>query len=39
LTWWLGAFALIFGVALIILAFRLRLRRNEYPDAPIAAPA
>jgi len=39
LTWWLGAFALIFGVALIILAFRLRLRRNEYPDAPIAAAA
>jgi len=24
-------------VALIILAFRLRLRRNEYPDAPAAA--
>jgi uncharacterized membrane protein HdeD (DUF308 family) len=39
LTWWLGAFALIFGVALIILAFRLRLRRNEYSDAPAAAAA
>jgi uncharacterized membrane protein HdeD (DUF308 family) len=39
LTWWLGAFALVFGVALIILAFRLRLRRNEYPDAPISAAA
>jgi uncharacterized membrane protein HdeD (DUF308 family) len=37
LAWWIGAFSLVFGVALIILAFRLRLRRNEYPDAPAAA--
>jgi uncharacterized membrane protein HdeD (DUF308 family) len=29
LTWWLGAFALIFGVALLILAFQLRSRYNE----------
>jgi hypothetical protein len=29
LTWWLGAFALVFGVALIILAFKLRFRFNN----------
>lgn len=29
LTWWLGAYALFFGVALIVLAFRLRRRQNE----------
>jgi uncharacterized membrane protein HdeD (DUF308 family) len=27
LTWWLGAYALIFGVALIVLGFRLRARQ------------
>ena len=29
LTWWLGAYALVFGVALIILAFQLRARYND----------
>jgi uncharacterized membrane protein HdeD (DUF308 family) len=29
LTWWLGAFALVFGVALVILAFQLRSRYIE----------
>ena len=24
LTWWLGAYALIFGVALVVLAFKLK---------------
>src|ERR1700732_628646 len=28
LTWWLGAYALVFGVALVILAFKLRGRRT-----------
>jgi uncharacterized membrane protein HdeD (DUF308 family) len=35
LTWWLGAYALVFGVALIVLAFRLRSQRNQRP--PVAA--
>ena len=29
LTWWLGAFALVFGVALIILSFQLRSRYSS----------
>ena len=30
LTWWLGAYALIFGVALVVLAFRLRARLDKH---------
>jgi uncharacterized membrane protein HdeD (DUF308 family) len=35
LTWWLGAYALAFGVALLMLAFRLRSRRAEYGASAI----
>jgi uncharacterized membrane protein HdeD (DUF308 family) len=35
LTWWLGAFALVLGVALLILAFKLRSRRAD--QRPIGA--
>lgn len=29
LTWWLGAYALIFGIALLVLAFKLKGRRDD----------
>jgi uncharacterized membrane protein HdeD (DUF308 family) len=32
LTWWLGAYALVFGVALLVLAFKLRARRDDHPQ-------
>lgn len=38
LTWWLGAYALIFGVLLLVLAFQLHSRREEHTrKAPAAA--
>jgi uncharacterized membrane protein HdeD (DUF308 family) len=33
LTWWLGAYALIFGVALVVLAFRLKARLDKHQRA------
>ncbi len=30
LTWWLGAYALVFGVALVVLAFKLHARMDKH---------
>jgi hypothetical protein len=30
LTWWLGAYALVFGVLLLVLAFQLRNKHEEH---------
>jgi uncharacterized membrane protein HdeD (DUF308 family) len=33
LTWWLGVYALVFGVSLIVLALRLRARQRDHGSA------
>ena len=38
LTWWVGAYSLVFGVTLIVLAFRLRKHRGEHFSDAVAAP-
>jgi len=38
LTWWLGAYALAFGVLLLAVAFRLRAAHLEHSGAPPGTP-
>jgi uncharacterized membrane protein HdeD (DUF308 family) len=38
LTWWIGAFTLVFGILLIIVAFRLRSRSKDAPPIATARP-
>jgi uncharacterized membrane protein HdeD (DUF308 family) len=39
LTWWLGAYALVFGIALIVMSFKLRSHRKDHPGAIASARA
>jgi uncharacterized membrane protein HdeD (DUF308 family) len=38
LTWWIGAYSLVLGVTLIVLAFRLRKYRGERLSGAVEAP-
>ena len=35
LTWWLGAYALVFGIALVIFSFKLRSRQHERVNSTV----
>jgi uncharacterized membrane protein HdeD (DUF308 family) len=39
LTWWIGAYALVFGISMLVLAFRLRGHKGDHPHAAMAASA
>lgn len=39
LTWWMGAYAIAFGVALVILSFKLRSRRHQQINRTVAGTA
>ncbi|TFZ55230.1 HdeD family acid-resistance protein [Methylorubrum sp. Q1] len=39
LTWWIGIYAFVFGIAMLVLAFRLREHRNDRPIPGMAQPA
>jgi uncharacterized membrane protein HdeD (DUF308 family) len=39
LTWWFGAYALVFGIALLVLAFRLKARNDERSHPAVARSA
>jgi type IV secretory pathway TrbD component len=31
-TWWLGGYALVFGIALLVLGFKLKAQLNKHPE-------
>jgi uncharacterized membrane protein HdeD (DUF308 family) len=39
LTWWLGAYALVFGIALVIFSFKLRSRQHEQVNPTVVGRA
>jgi uncharacterized membrane protein HdeD (DUF308 family) len=39
LTWWLGAYALVFGVALVVFSFKLRARQHDLGSPTVVGTA